>query len=215
MFPNWTLRWIDTLNFAVGSCIAGTMVGRVKIMVVMCVVNHLNSNIDVLDHKTIIWQLFGIFLYNPVFVVGSEVSCISAQVRVRLRAVRTLLTHFHRSLAKWDVITRLRIVSSVLSLLIPLQAGWFPETAAPRFALSRKGSYDSHRNSHILLHTFPKCWIAQSSSTSPGSRRAYRICIHLILAIVCTLTWLFHTHCLIEGFHMLLNSYITWSVHSP
>jgi len=62
------------------------------------------------------------------------------------------------------------------------------EKAAPRFTFSKKGSYHSRRISLIVLHTFAKCLLALSISTSLGSRKAYRICIQLVTAIV----W--HTH---------------------
>jgi hypothetical protein len=58
------------------------------------------------------------------------------------------------------------------------------EKAAPRFTFSKKGSYHSRRISLILLHTFAKCLLALSISTSLGSRKAYRICIQLVTAIV-------------------------------
>jgi len=58
------------------------------------------------------------------------------------------------------------------------------EKAAPQFTFSKKGSYHSRRISLILLHTFAKCLLALSISTSLGSRKAYRICIQLVTAIV-------------------------------
>jgi len=44
--------------------------------------------------------------------------------------------------------------------------------------------YRSRRISLILLDTFTKCSIALSISTSFGSRKAYCICIQLVMAIV-------------------------------
>jgi len=58
------------------------------------------------------------------------------------------------------------------------------EQAAPRFPFSKKGSYLSCRISLILLHTFAKWLVALSFSTSRGSRKAYRIWIQLVTAIV-------------------------------
>ena len=58
------------------------------------------------------------------------------------------------------------------------------EKAALRFTFSKKGSYHSSRISLILLLTFAKCLLALSISTSLGSRKAYRICIQLVTAIV-------------------------------
>jgi len=58
------------------------------------------------------------------------------------------------------------------------------EKATPRFTFSNKWSYHSRRISFILLHTFAKCLLTLSISTSLGSRRAYRICIQLVTAIV-------------------------------
>jgi hypothetical protein len=58
------------------------------------------------------------------------------------------------------------------------------EKAAPRFTFSKKVSYHSRRISLILFHMFAKCLLALSISTSLGSRKAYRICIQLVMAIV-------------------------------
>ena len=58
------------------------------------------------------------------------------------------------------------------------------EKATPQFKFSKKGSYHSCRISLILLYTFTKCFLARSISTSLGSRKAYRICIQLVKAIV-------------------------------
>ena len=58
------------------------------------------------------------------------------------------------------------------------------EKAAPQCTFSNKGSYHSRRISLILLHTFAKCLITLSISTSLGSRKAYCICFLLITAIV-------------------------------
>jgi len=58
------------------------------------------------------------------------------------------------------------------------------EKAAPRFTFSKKGSYHSRSISLILLHTFAKCLLALSISTSLGSQKSYRICIQLITVIV-------------------------------
>ena len=58
------------------------------------------------------------------------------------------------------------------------------EKAALRFNFSKKGSYHSHRIVLIHLHTFAKCLLALSISTSLGSRNAYSICIQLVPAIV-------------------------------
>jgi len=58
------------------------------------------------------------------------------------------------------------------------------EKVASRFTFSKKGSYHSRRISLILFHTFAKCSLALSISTSLGSRQAYRICIQLVTAIV-------------------------------
>jgi hypothetical protein len=58
------------------------------------------------------------------------------------------------------------------------------DQAAPRFTFSKKGSYHSCRISLILLHTFAKCLLALSISTSLGSRKAYCICVQLVMVIV-------------------------------
>ena len=58
------------------------------------------------------------------------------------------------------------------------------ENAAPRYTFSNKGSYHSRRISLIVLHTFAKSLIALSISSSHGSRKAYRICIQLVMVIV-------------------------------
>jgi hypothetical protein len=58
------------------------------------------------------------------------------------------------------------------------------ENAAPRLTFSKMGSYHSCRISLILLHTFAKCLLALSISTSLGSCKAYRIGIQLVTAIV-------------------------------
>jgi len=76
-------------------------------------------------------------------------------------------------------------------------------------------SYHSCTFSRILLHTFAKCIISLSFSTSHGSQTAYLICIQLITAIVLHLTRPSYTHCLIYGCHFLLSLYLTWTVHSP
>ena len=117
-------------------------------------------------------------------MVTTEVSDISANVGVRLRAVKTLLTKIHVSLARFKVSTKLRIISMVLWLLIPRQACWSSETAAPRCTLSNEGSYHSRRMSLILLHTFAKCSIALSIPTSRESREAYSNGIQLVAVIV-------------------------------
>jgi hypothetical protein len=58
------------------------------------------------------------------------------------------------------------------------------EKATPRFNISKQGSYHSRRISVILLHTFAKCLLTFSISSSHGSRKPYHICIQLIVAIV-------------------------------
>ena len=58
------------------------------------------------------------------------------------------------------------------------------EKAARRCTFSKKRSSHSHRISLILLHTFAECLLSLSIPTSLGSRKAYRICIQLVRAIV-------------------------------
>jgi len=58
------------------------------------------------------------------------------------------------------------------------------EKSAPGFTFSKQGFYHSRRISLILLHSFAKCLIALSISTSFRSRIAYRICIQFVTAIV-------------------------------
>jgi hypothetical protein len=58
------------------------------------------------------------------------------------------------------------------------------EKAAPQFTFSKTGSYPSCRMCLIILHTFGKCLLALSISTSHGSRIACRICIQLVTVIV-------------------------------
>jgi hypothetical protein len=57
------------------------------------------------------------------------------------------------------------------------------EKAAPWFTFSKHGSYHYCRISLILIHTFAKCLLALSISTSLGSRKAYRIRIQLVTVI--------------------------------
>jgi len=137
----------------------------------------------VLNHKTIICKAFGWYIYYPFSVVATEVSDVCADVGVHHRAVKTPLTKIHVWLAKWNVPTMLRSISMVVQVLIPLHASWSSEKAAPRFTFSKKGPYHSYRISLILIHTFAKCLITLSISTSLKSRKAYRICIQLIPAI--------------------------------
>jgi len=59
MCSNWRLLWIDTHILAVGFCIAGLIVRRVKKRVVMLFLDEWKYNAIVLDRKTIILQLFG------------------------------------------------------------------------------------------------------------------------------------------------------------
>ena len=56
---NWRLISINICIVAVGFCIAGIIVGRVKKRVVMWFMNEWKQNTHVLDRKTIIWQMFG------------------------------------------------------------------------------------------------------------------------------------------------------------
>jgi len=191
--PNWRLLWIDTLILAVGFCIAGIIVGRVEKWVVMRFMNEWRENTIVLDRKTIIWPLFGWYLYYSFFVEATEVSDVSTDVGVRLRAVQTHLTKIHVSLGKWTVATTLRSVSTVLYLLTPLQAGCPRKKPHGDLLFSKRGpttlvafvsSYHSRSICLILLHTFAKCLLAHSVSTSLGSRKAYHICIHLVTVIV-------------------------------
>jgi len=65
----------------------------------------------------------------------------------------------------------------VFLLLILLEAGWSLKIAAPRCTFSKVCSYQSYRISLILLHTFAKCLIALSISTSLGCRNAYQILV--------------------------------------
>jgi len=114
----------------------------------------------------------------------TELSDEVTDVGVHIQAVKTLFTNIHVSLAKWNVATTLRGVLMIFYLLIPVQAGWSLEKAAPRFTFSKKESYDSRRISVILLHMFAQCLIALSFSTSLGSRKAYHICIELMAMII-------------------------------
>ena len=137
-----------------------------------------------LNRKTIIWQMFGSYGYHPCCVVAMEVRHVSADVGVCLQAVKTLLENVHVAFPKLNRPTMLRSVSLVFHVLIPLHAGFSLENSAPQFTESKKGSYHSCRISLILLHTFAKCLITLSFSTSPGSQRAYCIRIQLITVIV-------------------------------
>jgi len=136
---------------------------------------------------TIIWQLFGWYIYNPVCVVVTDVSDVRADLTVRLQAVKTLLKKINVSLANRNVAITSRSVLMVCELLKPSEAGWSPEKATPRFTFSNQGSYFSHRISLILLHMFEKRLIALSFSTSHGSQKEYCICIQLVRAIVLNL----------------------------
>ena len=62
--------------------------------------NEWQLNTIVPDRKTIICQLFGCYLYNPFFVVVTELRDVSANVAEHLGKVKTLLTNIHVSLAK-------------------------------------------------------------------------------------------------------------------
>jgi uncharacterized protein YoxC len=59
MCPNWWLLGIHQLILAVGFCIAGIIVRRVKKSVVRRFMNQWKYNTILPDHKAIIWQLFG------------------------------------------------------------------------------------------------------------------------------------------------------------
>jgi len=50
-----------------------------------------------LDRKTIIWQLFGCYVYYPFLVVTIGVSDVSADVGVLRRAVKTLWMNIYVS----------------------------------------------------------------------------------------------------------------------
>jgi len=184
MFLNWRLRCIDTSILAVGFCTAGIIVRRVEKRVTMWFLNRWMWNSIVLDRKIIIWQLFGPYVYNRFFVVATEVGDLSADVGVRLRAVKTLLTKINSSLPKWNVLTTLRSVSTVFYRLKPFQAGLSSEKGVPRFTFPKQRSFHFPMISLILLRAFAKCLIAVSISTSLGSRKAYRLCNQLITAIV-------------------------------
>jgi len=138
----------------------------------------------VLDCNTIIWQLFSWYIYYSFIMVSTEVSDVSADLSRSLRVVRTLCIKIYVLLAKWDVTTKVRSISIVILLPIPLEVGWTMETAAPRFTSSKIGFYHSHRISLILFRTFAKCLIVLSIATSLGSQKACCICIQLITAIV-------------------------------
>jgi len=135
---NWRLLWIDTRILAIGFCIAGIIVRRVKKWVAMRFMQEWKWNTIVLNRKTITWQLFGWYVYYPFFVVTTKVSDVCADVGVRLRAVKTLLMKIHVSLAKWNVATTSRSVSTVFELLTPFQAG-SPWKKAHRDLLFPKG----------------------------------------------------------------------------
>jgi len=62
--------------------------------------NRWKQNNIVLDRKTIIWQLFGGYIYCLFFVVAMEVSDVRADLGVHLSAVKTVLTKIHVSLEK-------------------------------------------------------------------------------------------------------------------
>jgi len=55
--------------------------------------------------------MFGGYVYNPIFVVATQVSDVSGDVGVHLPAVTTPLTSIHVSLPKWNSAT---IVGTVL-----------------------------------------------------------------------------------------------------
>ena len=93
-----------------------------------------------LGRKSIIWQLFGWYMYYPFFVVATEVSVASANVGVPLRRVNTLLMNIHVSSARTNVATALKCVSKGFQQLIPFQANWSSEKATPPFTLFKRGS---------------------------------------------------------------------------
>jgi len=116
-------------------------------------------------------------------VVATEVSDISTDVGVRLRAVKTQLTKIHVSLAKWTVGTMLRSVSTVFYLLTLLQAGCPRKKPHRNLLFPKRGpttliGFLSSSFTHLQ-----KCLLALSISTYLGSRKAYRIFIQLVTAI--------------------------------
>jgi len=137
-----------------------------------------------LNPKTIIWQFFGWDVHYPLFLLTTEVSDVSANVRVHRQGVKTELMKIHVSLGRRNFATMLRRVWKVFVLLIALQTGWPLEKAAPWFTFPKKGSYRSQRISLILLPTIAQCLIDLSISASLRSQKAFRIWINLIMAIV-------------------------------
>jgi hypothetical protein len=81
--------------------------------------------------QTIIWQMFGIYVYSSFCVVTKVVSDVSPDAAFRLREVNSLLMKIHFLLAKRNVATMLICVSMDFKQLIPLNGGSFTENAAP------------------------------------------------------------------------------------
>jgi len=167
-----------------------------------------------INHKTIIWQLLGGYVYYHCFLVMSEVSNVSANVRVRLPVVKTPWMKIRVSFGKSNFTTKLWSDCTACELLVAWPVGLCSEKVAPRFTFSKMGSNHSCRISLILHSIFAKCLIALSIATSIGSRNVYRICVQLFMANVLSLTGPSDAHCLICGFHCLFSSYHMSTINS-
>jgi hypothetical protein len=148
-------------------------------------------------------------------VVATEVSDVSADVGVRLRAVTTLLTKIQVSLAKGTVATTLRSVSTLFYLLTRLQASCpqkkshrdllFPKSG-PKTLIGFLSSSFTCLQSVYSLSQFqhPLNLEKHTASAFSSSQRVF-----------CTLTTPSYAHCLIYGCHCMLSSDRKETVHSP
>jgi len=212
--PNGKLHFIDRGILAVSFRIAGIIVRRVNQQVMLQIMNPRNKNSIVLDCNTIMWQLFCWYVYTPFFVVRMEVSDMSADATVCLRAVKTLFKNIHFPLANemsqqsWEV-SRLICSSSYNCNLAVLREKphldllfqtWGP-TTLEGFLSSFSTGFESV---YSLSDCNPHCHLPNHTASAFSSA----------WWLFCTLRKPSYTHCQMYSCNFILSVYLTWTVHS-
>jgi hypothetical protein len=118
MRANWRLLWINMCIFTVDFCITGIIMKKVKNIIVVQVINRYKWNTVMLNRKLYIWQSIGWYIYNPIFIVPSEVSNVDTIVDVHHKASMTLIMTIYIWLTTRNAATILS--SKLMVILLPI-----------------------------------------------------------------------------------------------
>jgi hypothetical protein len=118
MRANWRLLWINMCIFTVDFCITGIIMKKVKNIIVVQVINRYKWNTVMLNRKLYIWQSIGWYIYNPIFIVPSEVSNVDTIVDVHHQASMTLIMTIYIWLTTRNAATTLS--SKLMVILLPI-----------------------------------------------------------------------------------------------